>query len=183
MLLLLEIVWPEEWSQGTPGDGTVPLMPFSVDGTHFRINDPGDPKFHSYKIGKAAVNYEVALKVYEDSLIWMSGPHPAGKPDIVVFRESGLKDKILAGMKGIADRGYRGEKHILSTPNNLDDKELCAFKSRARARHETFNRRLKNFKCLAEHCRHKIAKHKILFEAVAVICQYQMEFGSELFDV
>jgi hypothetical protein len=133
-----QIVFPEEWSEGIPGDGVIPIMPFSVDETHCCINDPRDPKFFSHKLGKGGVNYELALHIYEDSLIWMSGPHPAGKPDIVIFHE-GLKDKIPLGMKGIADNGYRGEKQVLSTPNNLDEKEVYSLKPRAQACHKSFN--------------------------------------------
>lgn len=158
-------------------------MPFTVDGTHCRFRDPGDPKFYSHKFGKAAVNYELALSIFEDSLVWMSGPYPAGKNDISVFREGGLKDKIAAGMKGVADNGYRGEKLVLTMSNKLDTKEVKDFKRRARARHETFNGRLKSFQCLDVRFRHDIKKHKMAFEAVAVVCQYQMENGSPLFDV
>jgi hypothetical protein len=44
----------------------------------------------------------------------MNGPFPAGKPDIEVFRHpGGLKTKIPAGKKAIADNGYRGEKDVL----------------------------------------------------------------------
>lgn len=158
-------------------------MPFTVDGTHCRFRDPMDPKFYSHKYGKAAVNYELAISIYDNALIWISGPHPAGKPDIVVFREGGLREKIPLGMKCIADKGYRGEKQLISTPNALDVAEVKELKRRARARHESFNGRLKNFRCLDERFRHDIEKHKAAFEAVAVICQYQLENGSPLFDV
>jgi len=113
----------------------------------------------------------------------MNGPFPAGNPDINVFRQ-GLKEKIPAGKMVIGDNGYRGEKNIISTPNNAHDPaELRKFKSRARARHETFNSRLKNFLCLEDRFRHGIEKHRIVFEAICVICQYQLENGSPLFDV
>jgi hypothetical protein len=49
--------------------------------------------------------------------------------------------------------------------------------------HETFNSRLKNFHCLDDRFRHGIDKHKICFEAICVIVQYQLENGSPLFDV
>ena len=55
--------------------------------------------------------------------------------------------------------------------------------SRARARHETFNGRIKNFGCLDDRFRHGMEKHKICFEAVCVIVQYQLENGSPLFDI
>jgi O6-methylguanine-DNA--protein-cysteine methyltransferase len=90
---------------------------------------------------------------------------------------------IPPGKKVIADKGYRGEKDIISTPSSQDPPELRKFKSRARARHESFNARIKNFRCLDMRFRHGIEKHKIVFEAVCVICQYQLENGSPLFDV
>ena len=55
--------------------------------------------------------------------------------------------------------------------------------SRARARHETFNSRIKNFGCLEQRFRHGMEKHRICFEAVCVIVQYQMDNGAPLFDV
>ena len=58
-----------------------------------------------------------------------------------------------------------------------------SFKRRARARHETFNGRLKNFKILAERFRHGVPKHKAVFEAICVIVQYDMENGHPMFDV
>jgi len=103
--------------------------------------------------------------------------------DINVFRDKGLKDKIPAGNKALGDNGHRGEDAIIGTPNVYDEAELRKFKSRARSLHEPFNARLKAFRCLDVRFRHGIEKHKIVFEAVCVICQYQLENGSPLFDV
>ena len=87
----------------------------------------------------------------------------------------------------IADKGYvtsrADEQGIFATPNPSDPQELKNFKSRARCRHETFNGRIKFFKCLSETFRHGIEKHKIALEAVCVIVQYQMDNGSEIFAV
>ena len=116
---------------------------------------------------------------------WISGPHPGGKHDLAIFRE-GLKDKIRPGKLVIADRGYKtsmADEKMLSTPEELDSPALNNFKSRARLRHETFNGRLKKFQCLSETFRHGPAKHKLAFEAVCVIAQYQMDNGSQIFAV
>jgi hypothetical protein len=90
--------------------------------------------------------------------------------------------KIPAGKKVIGDKGYRGEKAIISTPNSHDPEDVRHFKSRVRARHESFNAKIKNFACLDVRFRHGIVKHRICFEAVCVIVQYQLENGSPLFD-
>jgi hypothetical protein len=113
----------------------------------------------------------------------MNGPFLAGDHDITVFRNNGLNDKIPAGKKVIGDNGYRGEHATISTHDAHDEAELRKFKSRARSRHESFNARLKAFRCLDVRLRHGIEKHRIAFQAVCVICQYQLENGSPLFDV
>jgi DDE superfamily endonuclease len=121
----------------------------TVDGVHCSIDEPKDPilsknpKYYSHKFNKAAVSYEIAISVFTNQLVWMNGPFPAGKTDIQVFRHEGLKDMIPAGKKAIGDKGYRGEKGLVSTPSSHDHIDVRHFKSRARARHETFNARLK----------------------------------------
>lgn len=183
--LLEQIVWPDRWTVNDE-DNTVFII--SVDGVHCRINEPKhptlskNPAYFSHKFNQAGVDYELAVSIYENQLVWMDGPFPAGKHDIKVFR-NGLKGKIPAGKKVIADNGYRGEKEVISTPNAHDPKDVKRFKSRARSRQESFNARLKTFRCLDVRFRNGIAKHKVVFEAICVICQYQLENGSPLFDV
>jgi len=158
-----------------------------VDGTHCRINKPKHPtmsknkSYYSHKFNQAGLNYEIGLSVFESRLVWMNGPFKAGQNDITIFRNKGLMDKIPNGKRAIADRGYQGEKEKCSTPNRHDTPEVRKFKGRVRARHESFNARLKNFKCLDVNFRHGIEKHKAAFEAVCVICQFQLENGLPLF--
>ena len=112
----------------------------------------------------------------------MNDPFVAGKPDISIFCE-GLIELIPDGKKAIGDNGYRGHHDKLSIPNSHDTLAVRKFKGRARARQESFNARIKNYKILDERFRHGVAKHEIVFEAICVICQYQLENGSPLFDV
>jgi hypothetical protein len=85
------------------------------------------------------MNYELAISIYDNALIWISGPHPAGKQDIVVFRVGGLREKSPLGMKFIADKGYQGEKQLISIPNSFDIAEVEELKQHAQAWHESFN--------------------------------------------
>jgi len=168
-------------------DGEIFIL--SVDGVHCSTYEPKhptyskNPEFYSHKFKKAALGYEIGLSIYASKVLWMNGPFLASKHDITIFCQAGLKNAIPHGKQIIADNGYAGEAAIVSTPNSHDPLPLREFKRRVRSRHETFNARLKNFKCLAECFRHGTDKHKIVFEAVGVICQYQMENGSPLFDV
>ena len=67
---------------------------------------------------------------------------------------------------------------MISTPNEHDAPRVATFKNRARARHETFNSRLKDFHALSQKFCHNrrttseedyVAAHKRVFEAVCVL--------------
>ena len=125
------------------------------------------------------------MSVYDNALVWFNGPFKAAQHDISIFcSENGLKHQIPEGKRVIADRGYASKRDakVLSTPNSNDPVEVRKLKSRARARLESFNEKIKNFRVLSECFRHTLDDHKLVFEAVCVICQYQQENGLPLFD-
>lgn len=159
----------------------------SVDGVHFRIREQRkDPNsnWYSEKSNGPGLAYEVCIAIHKNRVVWINGPFRASVHDKTMFRRHGLADKIPDGKKVIADRGYTGEPvHKLSIRCEHDSKELRRFKRRVRARHENFNARLKSFNILSECFRHGLDRHKSVFEAVCVICQYDMENGHPLFDV
>jgi hypothetical protein len=134
--------------------------------------------------------YELGIAIRSNKLVWINGPFPAGQNDLLIYRKpNGLKSKIPANKRVIADEGYKGEAQI-SRRNTFDTRAVKDFKNRARARHETFNGRLKHFHILEDRFRHGkdkfktvIEKHKAVFEALCVVVQYEMENGSPMFDV
>jgi DDE superfamily endonuclease len=177
----LKIKFLPEW-----GVNDLPAFVLSVDGTHCRIFEPKhptksrNPEYFSHKFHQAAVNYEIGLSIFTSELVWVNGPFPASRHDMRIFRDDGLLDAIPDGKLVTGDRGYRGLPGVVSTPNPHDPEELRLFKRRAQARHELFNSRLKSFKCLQESFRHRLANHEVVFFAVCVIAQFQMENGSPL---
>jgi hypothetical protein len=101
-----------------------------------------------------------------------------------MFRKpNGLKTKIPIGKRGIADHGYKKEEEKLAIRNGLDSQAVEKFKSRALARHESFNGRIKEYACLSGVFRHGVDKRKAVFQAVCVLTQYNMENGHPLFEV
>lgn len=190
------IVWPKKWTNPeNPEDDSQTIFTISVDGTHCPINEPTHEEFsentqyYSHKFHKAGLDYEVAISIYTGNCVWVAGPYPAGKNDISVFRHR-LKQKILdsrqSGVqhRALGDKGYRGERDVLSVPSSHDTPEVRDFKSRALSRHETFNARLKTFDCLDDTFRHPdLEKHQWCFDAVSVIVQLQLENGFPLFKV
>jgi hypothetical protein len=90
-----------------------------------------------------------------------------------------LKDKLLATKKvAIGDGGYSGHPEVVSSPNPLDDYDVKLSTSRAK-----FNGHIKTFRSLEGRFRHSIGRFKSVFEAVCVICQYQIETYKPLYDI
>lgn len=188
------IVWPDDWGNPEKEDNTdETIFVITVDGTHCPIEEPPhedfseNTKFFSHKFHGAGLDYELGISIFEQKCVWVAGPYPAGTPDITIFRKR-LKDKILedrvrSGVKHrcLGDRGYRGERDVLSIPSSQDTPEVRDFKGRALSRHETFNGRLKFFDSLDEKFRHGIEKHRDCFYACAVIVQLQLDNGFFLF--
>jgi len=185
-----KIVWPKEWEvdPSSAEFGDIPIFLVSVDGFHCEIQEPStgtwskNPEYYSHKFHKAALAYEVALSVYQNKVVHINGPFKASTQDTTIFK-GGVRKKIPKGRRAVVDNGYKGKDKKTSKPNPLDQPHVRKFKRQVRSRQECFNTRLKTFKCLKEQFCHGEEKHRVCFEATAVICQYQLKNGSPLFDV
>ena len=171
-----KIIWPEERYKNPNSAKYV----VTVDCVDCHIREPKHPEknidtsYSSHKFKKAGLRYELGIDVHHPSLVWLSGPHKAGSDsDKKIFKQKdGLRDKLKKlvqyGKKGIADGGYEGHEKYLSLSSTLDKGPVREFKSRARARQESINARLKSFGCLKQRFRHGIAKHEGVAAAVMV---------------
>lgn len=187
MLSFQKIMWPGEYN-----DPNHPHFICSVDGVDFITYERQHPEFPidkttmSHKFKHGAVKYEVAIDVFKSKVVWISGPYKGGVHDKVIF-SNGLKNMIPAGKKVICDRVYGSQQNVedhakLALPSRCDAPRLHNFKARVRARHESFNGRLKTFKCLKDEFRHRYFRHEAVFRSVVTILIYGMEFGAPLFD-
>lgn len=81
----------------------------SVDCTDCPINEPFpfDTKWYSHKFKSSGLRYEIALRIASGNINWVSGPFPAGVPDINIFRKD-LANNLIYPERVIADKGYRG---------------------------------------------------------------------------
>jgi hypothetical protein len=193
-LKVSKVVWPTRWNPNED-DGVETTFILTVDGIHFRVNEPQHPiysknaKYYSHKFHSAGLDYEIAMSIFEDRVVWINGPFRAGQNDKAVFK-AGLLQKMqeeknrrgLNGLVlGLADHGYKGvAKDILTHHSSHDTEEVREFKSRALSRHENFNGRITSFEVLKQEYRHDLETHPVCFEAVVVICQYHLDNGSSL---
>lgn len=83
--------------------------------------------------------------------------------------------------KVMADKGYKGDPRI-HTP--LDAKDLFHYESmgKARARHETINRRFKQFGMLSKCFRHHRDLHTYGFNTAVAIVELEIETGHPSFE-
>ena len=153
----------------------------TVDGTDFKIFEPApfSSKWVSHKFQGPGLRYEVAVSIQSGDIVWINGPYQCGLyPDLTIFRR-GLIYMLEGGEKVEADKGYAGERLYANTPTPgiFDSGGI------ARSRHETVNKRFKQWGCLGHRFRHCFTKHHSVFSAVAVITQLLIESGEKLFAV
>lgn len=179
-----QIVWEKRKEQDLRNDCLV-----SVDGTDCEIQRQAacPEAFHSHKHLGPGLRYELAICILTGDIVWVIGPFPCGDwPDVSIFRFA-LKQLLEEHERVEADDGYVGEdpanvKVPGSVVHNHDEKQL-AVRSHVRLRHETANKRLKQFKCLKVVFRHDLDFHGDCFKACAVLTQLAIENGHPLFDV
>ena len=93
-----------------------------------------------------------------------------------------MKDLLLeCDERAEADKGYRGEPEVIDLPHK-GPRELLLAKKRARMRHETCNKRFKNWSCLNTSFRHGVDLHSDCMHAVVVLTQLAIEDGQTLFN-
>ena len=155
ILFHIKIVWANRLKNG----GANCTRTITVDGTDFRFQPQNDGRpfkaWYSHKFKSSAVRYEIGISIQSGDIVWISSPWPAGSyPDIKIFRNSGLRDKLLqAGERAEADGGYKGEPTTIELPDNGHIANR-PHKAKARMRHETCNKRFKQWSCLNERFRH-----------------------------
>lgn len=131
------------------------------------------------------------MDLYQSKVLSVEGPYRAGVNDILVFRMAeGISGKIPNGKMLIGDKGYAGERAKICLPSIHDSYDTGHYKSRARARHETFNKRIKDFRVLEDSYRHNGADattilklHAVVFQSVyGVLVNYDLKYHP-LFDL
>lgn len=156
----------------------------SVDGTDCRIYEPYpfNSAWFSHKFKGPGVRYEIALSIRSGRIIWAHGPFPCGAyPDVSIF-EKGLAHQLEQNERVIADNGYKHPRCITrdSASKNHALSSLC---STIRARHETVNRRIKQFNILKSVFRHNVQLHSKVFHAVVRLTALMLDTSDPLFTI
>lgn len=172
----MKIVWEDRYQGAVNGQSCY----CSPDGVDFKINEPKpfSKAWFSHKFRAAGLRYEVALNIRTGYMVWLYGGYPCGLyPDLKLAREA-FVPSLTTGERAMADKGYKDATHfILPIPQNTTRHGLIM------SRHETINRRLKQFQILSQVYRHSLKKHPMLVSAVANVTQLMLQNGHPLFSV
>jgi hypothetical protein len=147
--------------------------------------DPETDPFFSFKFKGPGLAYEVVLSIIRGDIVMIYGPRPCAKwPDINMFRDELMK--LLEPNERVeADEGYMGEfaTHVKPGSDYAATLDFKIMQERVRLRHETVNKRLKQFGSLRKRFDHSIFQHSCCFYAAAVLTQFAIEDGEPLFEV
>lgn len=132
--------------------------------------------WYSHKFKGPGLRYEIGLNIRTGFIVWAFGGYPCGEyPDLKLSRELYVLS-VKPGEKTLADKGYKDSNFFI-----LPNQQNKTIHSRIMARHETVNKRLRQFAILKKSFRHDLKKHPICFHAVVNITQLVLQNGSPLF--
>ena len=165
-----KIFWPDHFPS---------IFCCSVDGSHKKSNEKRhetyrkDPKIFSIKHHCAGFNIQVVLHCFEDKILDIYVER-GGQNDMGNVNDSDLYNKIPEGKRCVVDGGYPNNEKF-SGYNQFDTQEVKDLKKRIKARHETINKRMNDYKALENKWHHDRAKFPQCARAVGVLIQYGIE--------
>lgn len=139
---------------------------------------PFNKDYFSHKFKTAALRYEVGIAIKTGIIVWKFGGYPAGLyPDLKLSRELYVH-QVMPGELTFADKGYSDDEYFIRPcdTNSVGHKFIMS-------RHETVNKRLRQFKVLSNIFRHDRAKHHKCFNAVVNITGLVIKLEEPLFSV
>lgn len=138
-------------------------------------------KWFSHKFNGPGLKYEIATCIRTGEIVHFSGPFRAAIHDLTVFRHH-MKKCLRSGEKALGDRGYRGDRKIVTIYEAKSAQHARTIKAIG-ARHETVNGRLATFEALRQVWRHDLSKHHIAFRAGIVLAQVSITHGRPVYNV
>lgn len=174
--ITLKVIWEDRKINAKPGQTCFT----SIDGVDFEINEPApfSPKWFSHKFNASGLRYEIGLCVWTGHIVWASGGYPCGDwPDLNIAKRF-FVHFMDQGEKALADRGYKDPNYFI-----LPKQQYNSRHQRIMSRHETVNKRLKQFNVLCAPFRHDLTKHRICFYSVVNITQLIIKYEQPLFSV
>lgn len=148
----------------------------SVDGVDCQLAKSYVKEYWSYKFKHSGLRYEVGLCIPTGKIVWWHGPfHPGEWNDDMIFQE-GLAQELSPGELVECDLGYRGSAPFWTrVPDGTEEIGREEISAKVRLRHETCNKRIKQYNILAVRYRHDVMRHQIYFGAIVALTNLALE--------
>lgn len=170
-----QIVWEKRHDGSVRGQTCF----VSLDGIDISILEPKpfETRWYSHKLHGPGLRYEIGLNIRTGDIVWSFGGYPCGTyPDLSLAREAFVL-ALSDNEKAMGDKGYKDPLFVTPTHNNSVQHK------RIMARHETVNKKLRQFRILKYAFRHERQTHPMVFAAVANLTQLNIENGEPLYSV
>lgn len=154
----LKVIWEDRKNNAMRGQ----FCFTTIDGVDCEINEPSpfSPDWFSHKFNGAGFRYEIGLCILTGHIVWAHGGYPCGLWPYVKLAKRFFVRFMDEEEKSMADRGYNDSKYFITpTPQNLPHHRKLMI------RHETINKRIKQFHVLSGVFRHDLTKHRLCFIA------------------
>jgi hypothetical protein len=143
------------------------------------VYEPGgfDSRYYSHKFRSAGLRYEIGVHMNKSLIVWACGGVPCGVNSDLTLARSHVAHLLADDEKLLADDGYRdGLCHFITPADDAGMPDnFHRLHKRQMSRHETVNRRMKEFGVLSQIFRHKSdARHQLCFRAVLNIVQLKL---------
>ena len=154
------------------------LCPVHCDRKIWRTQKP----YYSPKHGMHGLKYEIAVNWITGRICWVAGGVFGSMSDITITRHSGLLRLLRPSEYLLGDKGYAGEKQILTPfkgkPATLETQELYwnVSMNGPRTIVENVFARFHKFRILSSPFRGEHPEHVKLFAVIAQIVQIELEF-------
>lgn len=154
-----QIIWNNRYTDAVRGQSCF----VSLDALDIKILEPTpfDARWFSHKFHGPGLKYEIGLNIRNGDIVWAFGGYPCGEfPDLCLAREAfvlALNDNERA----MADKVYKDPSFI--TPNSSNSIQHNLIMSR----HETVNKRLRQFNILKIEFRYVLQKLPMIFHVIA----------------
>ncbi|KAJ3329049.1 hypothetical protein HDU76_008741, partial [Blyttiomyces sp. JEL0837] len=151
-----------------------------IDGVDFLIREehPFNRHLFSSKMKHAALRFIVGTAPNTSAIVCLTGGVPCGAwPDLKLAQATILKD-LPKGEMAAADKGFRGDPRVMTyidgATTDAEKRHNQNIKN-MKARHDTVNKRLKDFRILQDMSRTSIERYRMFVLAVAQVVNIKIQ--------
>ena len=122
------------------------------------------------------------MNINTGDICWIGGGIRAGECNDLQLAERTFVTKLLPFERVVADKIYSSNPKFIGPPK-VGQHKYGAILKKIMARHESVNKRMKDYESIRKRWRHSWRKHNLTVYAIGQLCQLRFECGEPLAEV